>query len=405
MTHPGHEVDPAPRVTVVHAGNRDGYQVPLAFSEADRLSHLVTDLYFGNLAASLVPRLARYHHGGIPSARVASDLLGGLMMRVRRRLYRAREHELDFENDRRLGRRAARRAQADRATLLAYSYYAFGAFEEAERIGYTGRKVVFQLHPCRGAIAEELGRDRASTGLPFRPEREELPETAASDEARYLSHSDLVICTSRFTASGLGRHAGYAGPIELVPYGTRSPLMGAVRRTGDAAGRRPLRLLTVAQMSQRKGLHYLFDALSAIPAGRIEHRLVAQGWRDPVLLPMVPDCTTLIDGLDARALGQQFAWADAFVLPSLAEGFGLVFTEALAAGLPVIGTDRTCLPDVITDGREGFIVPAGESTPLRLLLTRLAEDRGVLGPMSASALETADRLTWERFRSRLVEIV
>jgi glycosyltransferase involved in cell wall biosynthesis len=96
---------------------------------------------------------------------------------------------------------------------------------------------------------------------------------------------------------------------------------------------------------------------------------------------------------------------DVLVFPSLAEGFGLVITEALSRGLPVITTPHTGGPDFMVDGREGFIVPIRDPDAIAERLARLAEDRDLLAAMSEAALETAWRNSWQGYEERIVQIV
>ena len=96
---------------------------------------------------------------------------------------------------------------------------------------------------------------------------------------------------------------------------------------------------------------------------------------------------------------------DVLVLPSLVEGFGLVITEALSRGLPVITTAHAGGADLMTDGREGFIVPIRSPDAIADRLTRLAEDRDLLARMAEAALATARRNPWERYEARIVQIV
>jgi glycosyltransferase involved in cell wall biosynthesis len=96
---------------------------------------------------------------------------------------------------------------------------------------------------------------------------------------------------------------------------------------------------------------------------------------------------------------------DVLVLPSLHEGFGLVILEAMSQGLTVITTAHTGGPDVIQDGREGFIVPIRSVDAIVEKLELLAGDRAMLTGMKEAAQKKAALLTWEGYRSRLVEVV
>jgi glycosyltransferase involved in cell wall biosynthesis len=106
-----------------------------------------------------------------------------------------------------------------------------------------------------------------------------------------------------------------------------------------------------------------------------------------------------------EALLHELQSADVFVFPSLAEGFGHVLLEAMACGLPVISTTHTAAPDLISDGREGFIIEPGDTAELVKCLEYFLKNREQLRQMGAAARARAEAFTWRRFRQRVVEAV
>jgi len=94
-----------------------------------------------------------------------------------------------------------------------------------------------------------------------------------------------------------------------------------------------------------------------------------------------------------------------FVFPSLFEGFGLVLTEALSQGIPIISTAHTCAPDIIEDGKEGFIVPIRDATAIAEKLSLLHADRDQLQAMKEAALDTARNTTWAAYKNGLAAAV
>ena len=112
-----------------------------------------------------------------------------------------------------------------------------------------------------------------------------------------------------------------------------------------------------------------------------------------------------VDSLPHDKILAEMRQHDVFVFPSLFEGFGLVITEALSQGLPVITTPHTCGPDILTEGQDGFIVPIRDSQAIAEKLELLHRDRDCLAAMSIAAVATARRVTWEGYRERLVEAV
>ena len=96
---------------------------------------------------------------------------------------------------------------------------------------------------------------------------------------------------------------------------------------------------------------------------------------------------------------------DVLVFPSLFEGFGLVVTEAMSQGTPVVTTERTCGPDIITHGRDGWIVPAGSAAPLVGLFETFVAHPAMLHEAGKEALKTASRRPWSCYEYELAQAV
>jgi glycosyltransferase involved in cell wall biosynthesis len=96
--------------------------------------------------------------------------------------------------------------------------------------------------------------------------------------------------------------------------------------------------------------------------------------------------------------------SDVFVMPSLVEGFGLVYLEALAAGCYAIGTDNTGLPDLAPSSAEGAIVPAGDADALAMALETAygLHARGELDPQRIR--DFAAGKVWAGFRRSVANI-
>jgi glycosyltransferase involved in cell wall biosynthesis len=86
--------------------------------------------------------------------------------------------------------------------------------------------------------------------------------------------------------------------------------------------------------------------------------------------------------------------ADAFVLSSLLEGFSSAIIEAMAAGLPLVVTDVPGIRGVVTDNREGLLVPPRSPADLAAAMRRMAEDATLRTRLSSMARETAARYNW-----------
>jgi glycosyltransferase involved in cell wall biosynthesis len=114
---------------------------------------------------------------------------------------------------------------------------------------------------------------------------------------------------------------------------------------------------------------------------------------------------TVLGPLPQAELAARFRTADCLVLPSRHESFGMVVPEALATGLPVLVSDRVGAKDLVTEGKTGWIVPAGDVSCLAdrmIWCARHPEDVRAMGPDCRQAAEAA---TWPAYQRRLAEVV
>lgn len=195
-------------------------------------------------------------------------------------------------------------------------------------------------------------------------------------ERAALGHMARVIATSRFTARRLADFGIDAVRIAVIEPGVDAAPLAAADGT-------EARLLCVATLTPRKGHDVLVAALA---------RLTDLRWSCDCIgsLTRAPDHAAYIAGListhrlqarlrlcgecPAEAVGAAYRDADLFVLPSHYEGYGMVVTEALACGLPVLATTGGALADTLPPGA-GLTVPPGDADALADALRRLLHDR------------------------------
>ena len=96
---------------------------------------------------------------------------------------------------------------------------------------------------------------------------------------------------------------------------------------------------------------------------------------------------------------------DVLVFPSLFEGFGLVITEAMSQGTPVITTDRTAGPDLITHGENGWLIEAGSTEALKQAIEELLYRPEMIESTGRAAMETARLRPWEVYGMELAKAV
>lgn len=217
-----------------------------------------------------------------------------------------------------------------------------------------------------------------------------------------LSLADKIYVASSFTKKTLEMYPGKLADIEVIPYGF--PKINK-ERTYDGIQDRKIKVLFVGGLSQRKGLSYFFDAIKDLE-DKIEATVVGKG--------NLSECTTLnealsrvnyIPSLPHNEILSLMAKQDLFIFPSLFEGFGLVITEAMSQGTPVITTDRTCGPDIINNGVDGWVVEAGNSEAIRELLGQFISNPELLVKAGKKAMQTASQRPWAAYENELAESV
>ncbi len=220
----------------------------------------------------------------------------------------------------------------------------------------------------------------------------------------------LILPWSNWTKGSLLRDYGVPEEkIVVLPPGVDveqwSPPPIGRREAASADGPRLPRVLFVGGDFERKGGPLLLDWFLARGRGRCELHLVTR--TPPKLAENVPGLSvyTGLEANDSRLM-QLYHDSHIFVLPTLADCFGVASIEAMAAGLPVITTNVGGVPDIIDDGEQGFLIQPGDSRALAASLGRLLDDAALRRAMSARArARVLERFNAQRNAARLLELM
>lgn len=160
---------------------------------------------------------------------------------------------------------------------------------------------------------------------------------------------------------------------------------------------RPIRVLFLGQANVRKGIQDLAEAARLLGDGPWRFDVVG---RYEAVPPAVPSNMTFHGQVPRNQARDWFERADVFVLPTHSDGFALTQLEAMAHGLPVIATP--CCGEVVRDGTNGLVVPAGDAAVLAEVIRSLVREPQRLGAMSRGALETVGEFGIERVADGLL---
>lgn len=376
------------KAVVAHAGGRDYYQLSLALQEINSLDYLVTDYYSPKLLGILHQKFRNRMAEGLPFSK-SINLCSTLFIN---------DNEI---KDALLSKKAFEIAKNNNSHLFLYSYYAYEAFKLSLEKKLPSKRILFQLHPHPLPI-KRIFEDEINIVPNAKISLNNEKEMHISDELLYkLSNeskmADHIVVASTFTKETLIENGVLEKNITIIPYGVNSESFPFKERNFNL-NIRPLRVLFVGQMIQRKGISYLFDAIENLSKIRkVELTLCGRGFFDDELLATYSKNNIFIKkNLSHNQLLFELHRNDIMVLPSLVEGFGLVILEAMSTGLPVIATKNTGGFDVIESNIDGFIIPIRDSNSILNILSNLDESK--LEKLSIAAKNKAKVYNWAKFR-------
>lgn len=174
--------------------------------------------------------------------------------------------------------------------------------------------------------------------------------------------------------------------------------------------RGPVRCIAVARLTARKGIGELLEAWPLLERGRFHLEVIGRGgeeerWRRTAAALGCASEITFSGALTHERLADHYRAADIFTLAPYDEAFGNVFAEALASGLPIVGSDVGGIPELVRSGENGILVPPGDPPALAAAITRLGADAGARRAISVRNRARAEALlSWERNADRYLDL-
>lgn len=212
------------------------------------------------------------------------------------------------------------------------------------------------------------------------------------------------------------------GYVHVIAHGVDSELFRPGLKGGRAAVAKALGardetpyVLFASQLHPRKNVAAAREAVAGLARRGFDHVLAIVG-SDPLDradstdlvraavadLPGLPGRVTRVTARSSQDMAALMAGADAFCLPSLAEGFGLTALEALACGTPAVVSDRGALPEVV--GQAALVV-APEAAATEDALARILSDPALADELATAGRARAVSLTWGRTARGWLEVL
>lgn len=283
--------------------------------------------------------------------------------------------------------------------VYAYEDGALETFIKAKQLGLiciydlpiayweTGRKLMQEEAERLPAWAKTLGGGILDSEAKLERKRKEL------------ELADVVIGPGSFVINSLPEWS--VDKIKIVsPFG--SPKNNTEKVSSSKSKDKPLRVLFVGSMGQRKGLGDLFEAINMLEDVSVE--LVVLG---SLLAPMEFYTSQLSNftyesNRSHDEVLELMRTCDVFCLPSIVEGRALVMQEAMSQGLPIIITPNTGGEDLVIEGETGFLIPIRSPKAIAEKIKWFAQNRNQIPAMGEKAAKHAQNYTWDNYSETII---
>ena len=222
---------------------------------------------------------------------------------------------------------------------------------------------------------------------------------------RIAREADALMAVSTLLMSRVAPYRGGEKLSRVVPNGVDLSLVP--QKTDNM----PRAVISVGTLKARKCMDRTLEAfarlageypdatLTIVGIGEMEAQLRAR-----IAELGLEDRVTLTGGLPHGEVLARMAKSDLFVLPSWGEGYGIVYIEAMAAGCIAVGAKGEGIEDTITDGENGFLVPAGDVGEIERVMRAVFENREAYAALREKGRQDARALTWARNAQTVEEI-
>ncbi len=269
---------------------------------------------------------------------------------------------------------------------------------------WSGRRRGAYVCSVKGVIAEELQHERGMV-------RRQLAILAALERIN-ARRAPLVLTTSDYCRRQIGRHYGVpVQRVKLVPEGIDlAGWQARLAATADVAAEPTI--LCVARQYPRKHIADLLRAMAQLrkrhPAARL--LIVGDGPEHGRLRALAGElglgaAAEFAGALPDAEMAGVYRRSRIFCLPSVQEGFGIVFLEAMAAGLPIVATTAAAIPEVVPQRQAGILVPPGDVAALAAALDELLSEPRLAAEYGAYGRAHVRQYDWDRVAERFENVV
>jgi glycosyltransferase involved in cell wall biosynthesis len=396
---------PEPGVLISQPVHQHAYEAAIAAQEAGLLRYFVTGLY--------------YTGRGLTNRRLRGWMLGPWESRIERELRRrwhpelSIDHVVTFPYHHLIAltwrKTFGRLLELPGVNMDTWAHERFDEVVGARLGSFEDVRVVHAFEGSAEATLQSAKRIGMATILDVTSAQEDLLRTGARNgrapsdnlSARIRSErerADYLLAPSDHVMRCLLEHGVPAERIVKVPYGVDTERFRPVERPAEP---KTFRAFFAGKIGNSKGVHHLLEAwqrLSLPGAELVLAGSLERTGRD--ILRRYPGTWRWVGSIPKQEIHHLFAASDVFVLPSLSESWGLVISEAMATGLPVVAT--SACGATMRHGQDGLVVPPADIEALCDALQFLYDHPDERHRMGTSARQfVEDHYTWRHYRLRL----
>ena len=225
-------------------------------------------------------------------------------------------------------------------------------------------------------------------------------------QRRIVKKADIITAISSYLA-GFAKKFNKKAPVFVVPNGVdleKFKKLEARSKRGEGKT-----IITVSRLVKKNGIDILIKAVSLL-ISYVSLLIVGDGKERKKLEKLaqklgIKDKVRFLGSISPNEIPKYLSQADVFVRPSRSEGLGSAFLEAMALGLPVIGSSAGGIPDFLKDGETGLICEKENSEDLAEKIMRLLEDENLRLKLAENGRKLVEeKYNWGKIASEMEEI-
>lgn len=406
------------QVTVFHPGTQHSWQTALALQQLGRLESYRTSIFYQpgkfpynllnwlpqGLARRLEAEFARFQHLGLDPALVHTAGLLEWAERIAARAGQPRlARGLDTWGNRRFAKQMARAIASPRPfALWGYNASSLSSFELGKA---AGRSLILdrtigdfrQYNLLMDHVAETHG------AWIYKVDRR-IPASQIDRDQREYELADVILAGSTFCAATVRQWGGaaIAGKVRVLPYCFDEALFSAAPAPQPLISGAPLKFLFIGQISPRKGVQHLLEAIAQIPASAASLTMVGEMRIPARTFAPYADRVTYIPTVARAAIPAIMAEHHVLVFPSYFEGSALSLLEALASGMGVI---QTRAAGNGASAASGIVLDEPSTDGVLAALHAAIDDPARVDGWRIAARQEAQNYTFERYRKNIAVLL